>query len=161
MGALRLARALSIPTKTAQVYIAQYFVRYQRIKSYMDGILVEARARGYVTTLLGRRRYVPELQSNNSQTASAAERAAINTPIQGTAADLIKMAMVAIDRRLTQEKLRARMLLQVHDELLFEVPEQEVERVKKLVREVMEGVMPLCVPLRVDIGTGKNWAEAH
>jgi DNA polymerase-1 len=93
--------------------------------------------------------------------ASAAERAAINTPIQGTAADLIKMAMVAIDRRLAQEKLRARMLLQVHDELLFEVPEQEVERVKKLVREVMEGVMPLCVPLRVDIGTGKNWAEAH
>ena len=161
MGALRLARSLSIPTKTAQAYISQYFARYQRIKSYMDGILVEARARGYVTTLLGRRRYVPELQSNNPQMASAAERAAINTPIQGTAADLIKMAMVAIDRRLTQEKLRTRMLLQVHDELLFEVPEQEVERVKKLVREVMEGVIPLCVPLRVDIGTGKNWAEAH
>jgi DNA polymerase-1 len=161
MGALRLARSLSIPTKTAQTYIAQYFARYQCIKSYMDGILVEARARGYVTTLFGRRRYVPELQSNNTQMASAAERAAINTPIQGTAADLIKMAMVAIDRRLTQEKLQARMLLQVHDELLFEVPEQEVERVKKLVREVMEEVMPLCVPLRVDIGTGKNWAEAH
>jgi DNA polymerase-1 len=161
MGALRLARSLSIPTKTAQAYISQYFARYQRIKSYMDGILVEARARGYVTTLLGRRRYVPELQSNNPQMASAAERAAINTPIQGTAADLIKMAMVAIDRRLAQEKLQTRMLLQVHDELLFEVPEHEVERVKKLVREVMEGVMPLCVPVRVDIGTGKNWAKAH
>ena len=161
MGALRLARSLSIPTKTAQTYIAQYFARYQRIKSYMDGILIEARARGYVTTLLGRRRYVPELQSNNPQIASTAERAAINTPIQGTAADLIKMAMVAIDRHLMQEKLRARMLLQVHDELLFEVPEQEVERVKKLVRDVMEGVMSLRVPLRVDIGTGRSWAEAH
>jgi DNA polymerase-1 len=93
--------------------------------------------------------------------ASAAERAAINTPIQGTAADLIKMAMVAIDRRLEQERLRTRMLLQVHDELLFEVPEKEAKQVEKLIREVMEGVMPLRVPLRVDIGTGKNWAEAH
>jgi DNA polymerase-1 len=161
MGALRLARSLGIPTRTAQTYISQYFARYQRIKSYMDGVLVEARARGYVTTLLGRRRYVPDLHSKNPQMASAAERAAINTPIQGTAADLIKMAMVAIDRRLEQERLRTRMLLQVHDELLFEVPEQEVERVKKLVCEVMEGVMLLRVPLRVDIGTGKNWAEAH
>lgn len=161
MGALRLARSLGIPTKTAQAYITQYFARYQRIKSYMDGILVEARECGYVTTLLGRRRYVPELQSHNQQMVSAAERAAVNTPIQGTAADLIKMAMVAIDRRLVQEKLQTRMLLQVHDELLFEVPEQEVTRVKTLVREVMEGVMSLRVPLRVDIGTGKNWAEAH
>lgn len=161
MGALRLARSLGIPTKTAQTYIMQYFARYHHIKSYMDGILVEARERGYVTTLLGRRRYVPELQSHNQQMASAAERAAINTPIQGTAADLIKMAMVAIDRRLGQEKLQTRMLLQVHDELLFEVPESELEQVKALVREVMEGVMSLRVPLRVDIGTGRNWAEAH
>jgi DNA polymerase-1 len=161
MGALRLARALDIPTKTAQAYITQYFARYQRIKSYMDGILEEARVRGYVTTLLGRRRYVPELQSQNAQIASAAERAAVNTPIQGTAADLIKMAMVAIDRRLEQGRLRTRMLLQVHDELLFEVPEKEVEQVKKLVREVMENVKALRVPLRVDIGTGRNWAEAH
>jgi DNA polymerase-1 len=161
MGALRLARSLGIPTKTAQTYIGQYFARYQRIKSYMDGILIEARARGYVTTLLGRRRYVPDLHSKNPQVASAAERATINTPIQGTAADLIKMAMVAIDRRLEQEKLRTRMLLQVHDELLFEVPEKELKRVQNLVREVMEGVMSLRVPLRVDIGTGKNWAQAH
>lgn len=161
MGALRLARSLGIPTKTAQTYITQYFARYGRIKSYMDGIVTEGRERGYVTTLLGRRRYVPELRSFNQQLASAAERAAINTPIQGTAADLIKMAMVAIDRRLTQEQLQTRMLLQVHDELLFEVPEPELERVKSLVREVMEGVMSLRVPLRVDIGTGRNWAEAH
>jgi DNA polymerase-1 len=161
MGALRLARSLDIPTKTAQAYITQYFARYGGIKSYMEGILVEARTRGYVTTLRGRRRYVPDLQSKNTQVAAAAERMAVNMPIQGTAADLIKMAMVAIDRRLTQEKLRTRMLLQVHDELLFEVPEKEVERVKNLVRELMEGVMSLRVPLQVDLGTGKNWAEAH
>ena len=161
MGALRLARSLDIPTKTAQAYITQYFTRYGGIKSYMEGILVEARARGYVTTLQGRRRYVPDLQSKNTQLAATAERMAVNTPIQGTAADLIKMAMVSIDRRLTQEKLRTRMLLQVHDELLFEVPEKEVERVKKLVRELMEGVMSLRVPLQVDLGIGRNWAEAH
>jgi DNA polymerase-1 len=101
------------------------------------------------------------LQSKNVQLAAAAERMAVNTPIQGTAADLIKMAMVAIDRRLTKEKLHTRMLLQVHDELLFEVPEKEVEKVKKLVRELMEGVITLRVPLQVDLGTGGNWAEAH
>ncbi|HEV8717599.1 MAG TPA: DNA polymerase I, partial [Candidatus Binatia bacterium] len=161
MGALRLARSLDIPTKTAQAYITQYFSRYGGIKSYMEGILVEARTRGYVTTLQGRRRYVPDLQSKNTQLAAAAERMAVNTPIQGTAADLIKMAMVAIDRRLTREKLHTRMLLQVHDELLFEVPEKEVDQVKRLVRELMEGVMSLQVPLQVDLGTGKNWAEAH
>jgi len=161
MGAQRLARSLGIPVKTAQTYITQYFARYGGIKSYMDSILVEARVRGYVTTLQGRRRYVPDLHSKNTQLASAAERMAVNMPIQGTAADLIKMAMVAIDRRLMQEGLRTQMLLQVHDELLFEVSEKELDRVKKLVQEIMEGVMPLRVPLRVDLGTGANWAEAH
>ena len=161
MGALRLARSLDIPTKTAQEYITQYFARYQRIKGYMDSILVEGRARGFVTTLFGRRRYVPDLQSKNAQLVAAAERATINTPIQGTAADLIKMAMVAIDRRLSDDGLRTRMVLQVHDELLFEVPEKEVKKVEKLVRETMESVMALCVPLRVEVGVGKNWAEAH
>jgi len=161
MGALRLARSLDIPTKTAQEYITQYFARYHRIKGYMDSILVEGRARGFVTTLFGRRRYVPDLQSKNAQLVAAAERATINTPIQGTAADLIKMAMVAIDRRLGDDGLRTRMVLQVHDELLFEVPEKEVKKVEKLVRETMESVMALCVPLRVEVGVGKNWAEAH
>ncbi len=161
MGALRLARSLDIPTKTAQEYITQYFARYQRIKGYMESILTEGRARGYVTTLFGRRRYVPDLQSKNGQLVAAAERATINTPIQGTAADLIKMAMVAIDRRVESEGLRTRMLLQVHDELLFEVPEKEVKKTEKLVREIMEGVMTLRVPLRVEVGVGKNWAEAH
>ncbi|MCS6926156.1 MAG: DNA polymerase I [Candidatus Binatia bacterium] len=161
MGAQRLARSLGIPLKTAQTYIADYFARYRGIKEYMDDVVADAKRRGYVTTLLGRRRYVPDLQSQNAQLASAAERVAINTPIQGTAADLMKMAMVAIDRRLADEKLRTRMLLQVHDELVFEVPEDEVERVKRLVREVMEGVMALRVPLVVELGVGKNWAEAH
>lgn len=161
MGALRLGRSLDIPTKTAQEYISQYFGRYQRIKGYMDSILVEGRAKGYVSTLFGRRRYVPDLQSKNPQLVAAAERAAINTPIQGTAADLIKMAMVAIDRRLESEKLKTRMLLQVHDELLFEAPEKEVKKIEKLVREIMEGVMTLRVPLRVDVGVGKSWAAAH
>jgi DNA polymerase-1 len=161
MGAQRLARSLAIPFKTAQEYIAQYFARYAGIKAYMDNILVEARAKKYVTTLLGRRRYFLDLQSKNAQVAAAAERMAINTPIQGTAADLIKMAMVAIDQRLEQERFPARMLLQVHDELLFEVEENKVEKVKEIVREIMEGVMPLRVPLKVDIGVGANWAEAH
>lgn len=161
MGAQRLARSLAIPFKTAQEYIAQYFARYAGIKAYMDGVLVEARAKGYVTTLLGRRRYFQDLQSKNTQLAAAAERMAINTPIQGTAADLIKMAMVAIDRRLEQERFPARMLLQVHDELLFEVQEKKVAQVTEMVREIMEGIMPLRVPLKVDIGIGANWADAH
>lgn len=161
MGAQRLARSLAIPFKTAQTYINQYFSRYSGIKGYMDGVLVEARARGYVTTLQGRRRYVPELRSKNFQLVAAAERMTVNTPLQGTAADLMKMAMVAVDRRFTEEQLQTRMLLQVHDELLFEVPLAEVERVKTLVRELMEGILPLRVPLRVDVGTGNNWGEAH
>jgi DNA polymerase-1 len=124
-------------------------------------VLVAARAKGYVTTLLGRRRYFPDLQSRNAQLVATAERMAINTPIQGTAADLIKMAMVAIDHRLAQEGFPARMLLQVHDELLFEVQEKKVEHVKKLVQEEMESVTPLRVPLKVDLGVGANWGEAH
>jgi DNA polymerase-1 len=161
MGAQRLARSLSIPFKTAQQYIDQYFARYHGIKGYMDQVLDEARQRGYVTTLQGRRRYVPDLHSNNRQVVSAAERVAINTPIQGTAADLIKIAMVAIERRLRQEHLQTRMLLQVHDELLFEVPDNKIEQIEALVREIMEGVASLSVPLQVEIGRGANWAEAH
>ena len=161
MGAQRLARTLRIPFKTAQEYIAQYFARYQGIKAYMDEVVASACEYGYVTTLRGRRRYVPDLHSKSSQLLSAAERVAINTPIQGTAADIIKLAMLAIAARLRVSGLRARMLLQVHDELLFEVPEDETDRVGALVRESMEQVMPLEVPLRVDVGSGRNWAEAH
>ena len=127
----------------------------------MDEVVASAREYGYVTTLRGRRRYVPDLHSKSSQLLSAAERVAINTPIQGTAADIIKLAMLAIAARLRVSGLRVRMLLQVHDELLFEVPEDETDRVGALVRESMERVMPLDVPLRVDVRSGRNWAEAH
>ena len=127
----------------------------------MDGTLASAQECGYVTTLFGRRRYVPDLESKSPQLASAAERIAINTPIQGTAADLIKVAMVSIARRLDQQGLQTRMLLQVHDELLFEVPDSELAQIQSLVRESMEEVMALSVPLRVDVGVGGNWAEAH
>ncbi len=161
MGAHRLGRSLHIPFKTAQGYIDQYFTRYHAIKGYMDGVLDTARERGYVTTLQGRRRYVPDLHSTNRQVISAAERIAINTPIQGTAADLIKSAMVTIDRRLRRQGLSARMLLQVHDELLFEVPEGELQTVIPLVREIMEEAAALEVPLEVEIGQGKSWADAH
>jgi DNA polymerase-1 len=161
MGAHRLGRSLGIPFKTAQGYIDQYFARYHGIKGYMDGVLDTARERGYVTTLQGRRRYVPDLHSNNRQVVSAAERVAINTPIQGTAADLIKIAMVVIDRRLRQQGFGTRMLLQVHDELLFEVLEEEIQTLIPLVREIMEGVTTLEVPLEVEIGQGSSWADAH
>ncbi len=161
MGARRLARTLRIPFKTAQAYIDQYFRRYGGIKTYMEETLVQVKECGYVTTLFGRRRDVPDLGSTSPQLASAAERIAINTPIQGTAADLIKVAMVTIARQLSQEQLQTRMLIQVHDELLFEVPDTELARIQALVRERMEGVRVLKVPLRVDIGVGRNWAEAH
>lgn len=161
MGPQRLARELSVPLDEAERYITSYFERYAGVRAYIEALLAEARQRGYVTTILGRRRALPDIASGHRGVAQAAERTAINTPIQGSAADLIKMAMVAIDRRVGQEQLRAAMILQVHDELVFEVPEDERERMAMIVREQMEGAFPLNVPLRVDLGWGRNWAEAH
>jgi DNA polymerase-1 len=161
MGPQRLARELSVPLDEAERYITSYFERYAGVRTYIEALLAEARQRGYVTTILGRRRALPDIASGHRGVAQAAERTAINTPIQGSAADLIKMAMVAIDRRVGQEQLRAAMILQVHDELVFEVPEDERERMAMIVREQMEGAFPLNVPLRVDLGWGRNWAEAH
>jgi DNA polymerase-1 len=131
------------------------------VKAWRQACLEQARERGYVTTLLNRRRYLREIHSENPGIRSLAERTAINTPIQGTAADMIKVAMIRLFRRLREEGLATRMLLQVHDELVFEVPEAEVDTVKPLIREEMEGVMPLDVPMRVDMQEGKNWSEAH
>ena len=119
------------------------------------------RKKGYVTTLFNWRRYLPDIQHSNNRIRSEAERMAINTPIQGTAADLIKKAMITIHGRLNQNGLRTRMLLQVHDELVFEVPEEELDAVIPMVREEMEGIYPLRVPLKVDINKGRNWDEAH
>jgi DNA polymerase-1 len=161
MGPQRLARELGIPLGEAERYIASYFERYAGVRAYLEATRAEARARGYVTTLMGRRRSLPDLASRDRSVAQAAERTAANTPIQGSAADLIKLAMVAIERRICQEGLDISMILQVHDELVFEVPADQLDRAKTLVREEMEGVFALRVPLRVDLGVGRNWAEAH
>jgi DNA polymerase-1 len=161
MGAQRLGRELNVSLADAEQYIASYFERHAGVRAYIETVQDEARRQGYVATLLGRRRALPDLASRHRGVAQAAERTAINTPIQGSAADLIKMAMVAIDRRLAEERLRATMILQVHDELVFEVAEPEREHAADLIRAEMEGVYPLKVPLRVDVGWGRNWAEAH
>jgi DNA polymerase-1 len=161
MGPQRLAGELDIPLSEAQGYIANYFARYAHVRQFMDGVVAEARQRGFVTTLLGRRRAVPELLSRERGVAQAAERVAANTPIQGSAADLIKLAMVGVERRLAAAGIRGGMILQVHDELLLEVAETDREAVCTAVREEMEGVMELAVPLQVDIGVGRTWAEAH
>ncbi len=158
--AFGLSRGLSITPKQAQEYLGQFFGRHPKVKAYLERTVVEARERGYVTTLLGRRRYLPELKSGNPNLRGFAERMATNAPIQGTAADLIKIAMVRLARELERRGLRSRMLLQVHDELLFEAPEDEVAALEALATEVMESALALSVPLKVDIKAGSDWAEA-
>jgi DNA polymerase-1 len=161
MGPARAARELDVPLAEASAYIEQYFARYRGVRTFIDTTIAEARARGYVTTVLGRRRYFPELGARDPAVRQFAERAATNTPIQGSAADLIKLAMLEVHRRLGRSGSGARMLLQVHDELVLEVPEAAVGSTTAVVREAMEGVWPLDVPLRVDVRDGANWAEAH
>jgi DNA polymerase-1 len=161
MGQLALADQLGITRDEARAFIDQYFQTYEGVKAWREDCLRQAREKGYVTTLLNRRRYVREISSANAGARSFAERTAINTPIQGTAADMIKVAMIRIFRRMREQRLQTRMLLQVHDELVFEVPEEEMAEVQPLIREEMEGVMSLDVPMRVDMESGKNWAEAH
>ena len=161
MGPTRLARELTIPHGKAERYIADYFQRLAGVQAFCEATRAEARRRGYVTTLLGRRRVLPDLASHDRNVVQAAERTATNTPIQGSAADLIKLAMVRIARRLANAHLRAAMIMQVHDELVFEVAEAHCETTMDIIREEMEGVFPLAVPLRVDIRCGRNWAEAH
>ncbi len=161
MSAFGLAKELNVTQKLAQAYIDGYFDKYRGVRRYLDGILESARRNGYVTTLLLRRRYLPEINHSAPVVRQFAERTAINAPIQGTAADLIKVAMVRIARLLKKRRLRTCMIMQVHDELVFEVPEEEREAVMALVAKEMEGVFEMAVPLRVDIGSGKNWDEAH
>ncbi|MFD2613350.1 DNA polymerase I [Paenibacillus gansuensis] len=155
-----LSQNLNITRKDAGKFIEQYFEVFQGVRRYMDEIVKQARNDGYVKTLLERRRYLPEIKASNFNIRSFAERTAMNTPIQGTAADIIKLAMVRVAERLRQEKLRSRMLLQVHDELVFEVPEEELELMKKLVPEEMEKALELNVPLKADVSYGQNWQEA-
>ncbi len=161
MSAFGLAKELGVSQKLAQVYIESYFKRYSGVRNYLDGVLAGARKDGYVTTLLGRRRYLPEIASPQAPIRQFAERTAINAPIQGTAADLIKIAMVKIFRRLSEEGFSAAMIMQVHDELVFEAPVPELENLTALVRQEMEGALALSVPLKVEIAAGKNWDEAH
>ncbi len=161
MGTARAARELGVPAAEAAAYIDGYFRRYPGVRAFIETTIAEARARGYVVTVLGRRRYLPELAARDPAVRQFAERAATNTPIQGSAADLIKLAMLEVRRRLRAEGLRARMLLQVHDELVLEAPEDEVEAAATNVRDAMEQVWSLRVPLRVDVRHGANWSEAH
>jgi len=161
MSAFGLARELGISQKQAKAYIDGYFKKYNGVRTYLDGILEHARERGYVTTLLNRRRYLPEINSGNPAVRQLAERMAINAPIQGTAADLIKMAMLKIAALINIKGLNSAMIMQVHDELVFEVPEEEKEVLKNLVQQEMEQVVNLKVPLKVDIAAGHNWDEAH
>jgi DNA polymerase-1 len=156
-----LSSQLGISNQEAKRYIEAYFARFQGVKAYIDRTVAEAKANGYSTTLLGRRRPIPELRSGDPTQRSFGERVAMNSPIQGAAADVIKLAMLAVHRRLAEEGHAARILLQVHDELILELPEADRDAVRRTVTEAMEGVIELMVPLKVDIGIGKNWREAH
>ncbi|MBU0690020.1 MAG: DNA polymerase I [Gammaproteobacteria bacterium] len=161
MSAYGLASQLGIENSAAKQYIDVYFARYPGVKHYMDDTREQAKAQGFVETWFGRRLWLPEINGANGMRRQAAERAAINAPMQGTAADLIKLAMIAVQDWLEQEKLETKMIMQVHDELVLEVPDAELSRVKEKVRELMCGVAELKVPLEVGLGEGMNWDEAH
>ncbi|MBE0502605.1 MAG: DNA polymerase I [Desulfuromonadales bacterium] len=161
MGAFSLAKDLNVDRKTAQHFIDSYFARYSRVKDFIAAKQAEARELLYVTTILGRRCAVPDIHSSNGGIRAYAERNAVNYPVQGSAADIIKVAMLNVFGRMKKEGLRSKLLLQVHDELVFDVPLAEVEIIQKLVKEEMEGAMALSVPLTVAVGVGKNWREAH
>ncbi len=161
MSAFGLAKQLGVDRKDAQAYVDLYFARYPGVKQYMDDTREQARAQGYVETLFGRRLFLHDIKSKNAATRQYAERTAINAPMQGTAADIIKKAMIAVDAWLRESGLQTRMIMQVHDELVFEVPEAELETVRGKVTELMTGAAKLDVPLVVDTGVGDNWDEAH
>ncbi len=161
MSAFGLSKQIEISQKMAQTYIDHYFSRYQGVKRYMDRTIAEARKTRCTSTLLGRIRLLPDIESSNHIIRQAAERTAINTPIQGSAADLIKVAMIKVDDALKEKKLESAMLLTVHDELVFEVPPAELDEVTRLIKDIMEGVWKLKVPLKINIAKGRNWDEAH
>jgi len=156
MSSFGLASQLHVSRKEAQTFIDRYFAHFSGIKKFMETVVQQAKEDGFVTTLLGRRRPLPEINSANRVQREFAERTAINTPIQGTAADIIKLAMLRVHRELEQRKLRARMLLQIHDELVLEVPEEELETVSLLLKNHMEAAMSLRVPLVVHLSHGRS-----
>lgn len=159
MGVRRLAREIDVSTEDAKAFMEQYFERLPKVKPFFDSIIEQARTQGYIETLGGRKRAISGMNSSNGRIAAQAERVAMNAPIQGGAADLIKVAMVRISERLSEEKLQARMLIQVHDELLFEAPPEEVDALEAIARQEMENVRELHVPLKVDFVRGQSWAE--
>ena len=161
MSAFGLASNLGIERGAAQQYMERYFARYPGVKGYMDQARQDARERGYVETVFGRRLYMPEIRAANNQRRMGAERAAINAPMQGTAADIVKLAMIEVHRWLAQERLQSRLILQVHDELVLEVPDAELEAVRAALPQLMTSVAKLDVPLVVDVGVGPNWERAH
>ena len=161
MSAFGLAKQLGIERSAATAYIERYFARYPGVKNYMDNTREQAKQQGYVETVFGRRLWLPEINGSNHMRRQGAERAAINAPMQGTAADMIKLAMIAVQHWLESEKLQSRLIMQVHDELVLEVPEAELNLVKEMLPKLMCGVAKLQVPLLVELGEGKNWDEAH
>ena len=161
MGAFGLASNLGIEQKAARDYIERYFERFAGVRRYMDATKISAKELGYVETAFGRRLWLPEINSGNGPRRASAERQAINAPMQGTAADLIKLAMIAVQDVLDREQRTTRMVMQVHDELVFEVPEAEVDWLRQAVPALMAGVAQLKVPLLAELGLGKNWDEAH
>ena len=156
-----MGQRLGIPRKQAADLIDTYFAQYPGVKAYMDKAIQDARDTGYAVTLVGRRRFLRDINSRNATSRQAAERNAINTPVQGAAADLIKLAMVRVHRELRERGLKTKMVLQIHDELLFDVPREEADTVRKLVRSAMTTVLDIGVPLDVSIGVGDNWLVAH
>ena len=154
-----LAKNLGISRQEARDFIDRYLARYPKVKAYMDACVENGRSHGYVTTLFGRRRYLPELKSANYNQRAFGERAAMNSPIQGTAADIIKLAMVRVNQALSAQGYKSRLILQVHDELIVEAPIEEAQSVAALVRREMEGVIALDVPLSADVSTGGNWYD--
>ena len=161
MSAFGLSKELEISQKEAQHYIDSYFERHKGVKKYIETIIEEGRANGFVRTLFGRIRFIPEINNSDQTVRQLGERAAMNTPIQGTAADIIKMAMINTTNKIRQRELSSQLILSIHDELVFEVPEHEVGEMERLIKDEMEHVITLSVPLRVSLGSGHNWAEAH
>jgi DNA polymerase-1 len=160
-GAFGLAEQTGLSRKEAKEMIENYFATYPQLKIYMASQLESAKEMGYVSTILGRKRHLKDINSNNFVVRGQAERNAVNAPIQGSAADVIKIAMINIDKKLTEQNLKSKMLLQVHDELIFEVPTEEVAQMKTLIKTEMENAVETKVPLLVEVGEGKNWLEAH
>ena len=157
ISAFSLANDLGISNADAKRYIDSYYAEFPRVKGYLDGVVAAAKERGYTETLFGRRRYIPELSAPQFPTRQFGERAARNSPLQGTAADIIKIAMIAVHRRLLEEGLDARLILQVHDELILEAHKKDADRAAAILREEMEGAASLSVPLTVDVTVGDTW----